>query len=96
MIHFDAHYDATMALGHLISHGGWVKRLIKEGHVPGKNYIQVALRGYYPRQRVLRMDAKRGLSLPHMAEIERRGWVAVMEDVIKEAKGRSGIFVHLI
>ena len=48
VVHFDAHYDGTLYMGHLINHGGWVKRLIQEGHVPGKNYIQVALRGYYP------------------------------------------------
>ena len=46
VIHFDAHYDATKMMGHLITHGAWVKRLIDEGHVPGKNFIQVGLRGY--------------------------------------------------
>jgi len=27
-----------------------VYRLIEEGHVPGKNFIQVGLRGYYPNK----------------------------------------------
>ena len=35
-------------MGHLAGHGMWVKQLIQEGYVPGKNYIQVGLRGYYP------------------------------------------------
>jgi agmatinase len=48
VIHFDAHYDGTQLLGHLISHGAPVKRLFKEKLVPGKNFIQVGLRGYYP------------------------------------------------
>jgi agmatinase len=48
VVHFDAHYDATQLMGHLISHGTWVKR--------------------------------------PMAEIEKRGWDAVMKDVLREAK----------
>ena len=49
VIHFDAHYDAgKYMMGHLISHGMPVYRLIEEGLVPCKNFIQVALRGYYP------------------------------------------------
>ena len=94
VIHFDAHYDATQALGHLISHGGWVKRLIKEGHVPGKNYIQVALRGYYPDKESFEWMRKEGFRYHTMAEVERRGWNAVMEDVIKEAKdGPEYLFI---
>lgn len=83
VIHFDAHYDGTQALGHLISHGAWVKRLITEGHVPGKNYIQVALRGYYPDADTFEWMREEGFRYHTMAEVERRGWDAVMEDVIK-------------
>ncbi len=43
-----------------------VYRLIEEGLVPGKNFIQVGLRGYYPD--------------------ERRGFKAVMDDVVAEVK----------
>jgi agmatinase len=49
VIHFDAHYDATKYMyGHLITHGMPVYRLIEEGLVEGKDFIQVGLRGYYP------------------------------------------------
>ncbi|MEE8145965.1 MAG: agmatinase family protein [Longimicrobiales bacterium] len=86
VVHFDAHYDGTLYMGHLINHGGWVKRLIQEGHVPGKNYIQVALRGYYPDLETFRWMRKERFRYHPMAEIEKRGWDAVMEDVILEAK----------
>jgi agmatinase len=85
VIHFDAHYDATMMLGHLITHGSWVKRLILEGHVPGENYIQVGLRGYYPDKESFEWMRKEGFRYHPMAEVEKRGWPAVMEDIIKEA-----------
>ena len=86
VIHFDAHYDGSPLLGHLITHGAWVKRLINEGHVPGKNFIQVGLRGYYPDAGTFEWMRENNFRYHPMAEVERRGWDAVMEDVIKEAK----------
>lgn len=86
VIHFDAHYDGTQVMGHLIGHGMPVKRLINEGLVPGKNFIQVGLRGYYPDKETFEWMKKQGFRYHPMAEVERRGWDAVMNDVIREAK----------
>ena len=93
VIHFDAHYDATMWFGHLASHGSWVKRLINEGHIPGKNWIQVGLRGYYPDADSFEWMREQGMRYHPMAEVERRGWDAVLEDVIKEARESEYIFI---
>ena len=95
VIHFDAHYDAGKYMqGHLISHGMPVYRLIEEGLVPGKNFIQVALRGYYPDETAFEWMRKQGFRYNTMAEIERRGFDAVMEDVVREAQeGPEYLFV---
>ncbi len=94
VIHFDAHYDATMMLGHLAGHGMWVKRLIDEGHVPGENFIQVGLRGYYPDKSSFEWMRKNNLRYHTMAEVDRRGWDAVVKDVIREANdGPKYIYV---
>ena len=95
VIHFDAHYDATKNMfGHMISHGQPVYRLIEEGHVPGKNFIQVGLRGYYPNKESFEWMRKQGFRYHTMAEVEKRGWKDVMEDIIKEAKdGPEHIFI---
>jgi agmatinase len=95
VIHFDAHYDAGKYMqGHLISHGMPVYRLIEEGLVPGKNFIQVALRGYYPDETAFEWMRKQGFRYHTMAEIERRGFDAVMDDVIREAQeGPEYLFV---
>jgi len=86
VIHFDAHYDASKRMfGHLISHGQPVYRLIEEGHVPGKNFIQVGLRGYYPNKESFEWMRKQGFRYHTMAEFERRGAQAVIDDIIKEA-----------
>ena len=95
VIHFDAHYDATKSLfGHLISHGQPVYRLIEEGHVPGKNFIQVGLRGYYPNEESFDWMREQGFRYHTMAEVEQRGWGPVMEDIIREAKdGPEYLFI---
>lgn len=95
VVHFDAHYDAgKFGAGHLINHGMPVYRLIEEGLVEGKNFIQVALRGYYPDESAFEWMRENGFRYHTMAEIEQRGFKAVMEDVIAEANdGPEYIFV---
>lgn len=95
VVHFDAHYDAgKFGAGHLINHGMPVYRLIEEGLVEGKNFIQVALRGYYPDEKAFEWMREKGFRYHTMAEIEQRGFKAVMEDVIAEANdGPEYIFV---
>jgi len=87
VIHFDAHFDAGEQgfYGHLISHGQPVRRLIDEGHVLGKNYIQVGLRGYWPGEEGFEWMRENGFRYHTMAEIERDGWDSVMERVLAEA-----------
>jgi agmatinase len=94
VIHFDAHYDATQFFGHLASHGTWVKRLIDEGHVPGKNFIQIGLRGYYPSGDSFEWMRKNQFRYHTMAEVDRRGWEAVVKDVLQEANdGPENIYI---
>ena len=35
-------------MGHYVTHGTPIRRLIEDEHVPGRNFVQVGLRGYYP------------------------------------------------
>lgn len=86
VVHFDAHYDALkIGFGHLISHGNPVYRLISEGHVPGKNFIQVGLRGYLPGEEDFKWMREQEFRFHTMAEIERKGWDVVMKQVLEEA-----------
>jgi agmatinase len=97
VIHFDAHYDAGEPRGgHLISHGSPIRRLINEGHVLGKNYIQVGLRGYWPGEDGFRWMREQGFRYHTMAEIENEGWDAVMSRVLAEAMdGPRHLYISL-
>ena len=87
VIHFDAHFDAgdSFISGHLISHSQPIRRLIDDGHVLGKNYIQVGLRGYWPGEEGFAWMRENELRYHTMAEIERDGWGAVMKRILAEA-----------
>ena len=74
VIHFDAHYDAgRFALGHWLTHGNPIRRLIEQGHVRGENFIQVGLRGYVPDGEDLAYMRDQGFRYHFMAEVERHG-----------------------
>ena len=87
VIHFDAHYDAAADgySGHLISHAQPIYRLIEEGHVLGRNYIQVGLRGYWPGEEGFQWMRENQFRYHTMVEIERDGWDAVMTRILAEA-----------
>ena len=97
VVHFDAHFDGLgSTFGHLISHGAPVRRLLDEGHVKGKNFVQIGLNSGKPAKKDI--DWMRGHQIRYhfMAEIDRDGWPAVMKKALAEAlDGPEYIFVSV-
>ncbi len=86
IVHFDAHADtADIIDGNLASHGTPMRRLIESGAVPGRNFVQVGLRGYWPPADTFAWMQQQGMRWHLMDEIWRRGFPAVMADAITEA-----------
>jgi agmatinase len=86
VIHFDAHADCSKELmGHNVTHGTPIRRLIEDEHVPGKNFVQVGLRGYYPDNELIDWMRQQGMRSHFMAEIEKFGLEKVVEQAISEA-----------
>ena len=86
VIHFDAHYDAGGSRsGHLISHAQPVRRLVDDGHILGRNFIQVGLRGSWPGPEGFEWMRQHEFRYHTMAEIDRDGWSTVMQRVLDEA-----------
>ncbi|AHE53133.1 agmatinase family protein [Sphingomonas sanxanigenens] len=86
VIHFDSHYDAGRDRAHLIDHGQPVYRLIKEGHVAGRDYIQVGLRAQSPDIETFEWMREQGFRYHTMVEVEKSGWDTVVTRVLKEAR----------
>ena len=97
VVHFDAHYDAaSFGIGHHLTHGTPVRKLIEGGYVAGKNFIQVGLRGYMPDDNDLAWMRGQGMRFHFMAEVERYGWKQVMDRAIAEAReGTDYVFISL-
>lgn len=86
VVHFDAHADAANSTwGNLRSHGTPMRRLIEEGHVAGRNFVQVGLRGYWPGPETLAWMREHQMRSHFMTEIEESGAEAVVRRAIDEA-----------
>ena len=97
VVHFDAHFDGEPGFfGHYISHGAPVRLLIDEGHVKGRNFIQVGLHSMAPGAEGIEWMRRNQIRYHMMAEIETRGWEAVLKDVLAEAlDGPEYLFISI-
>jgi agmatinase len=88
IVHFDAHADqAPVGFGHFVTHGNPVRQLVENGFVNGSDIVQIGLRG--PNSTDLSgvaWNRSNGLRYHMMAEIELRGWRAVMDNVLADLR----------
>ena len=90
VVQLDAHTDtAPIPEGHMGNHGTQCGELIETGAIRGPHLIQLAIRGGWPDPAVTVWMEDAGVRTHYMAEIFRRGFDAVLDDAIAEAK-RSG------
>ncbi len=86
IVHFDAHADTGAdQWGSLIGHGQPMRRLIDEGWVAGRNFVQVGLRGYWPDRATFGWMREQGLRWHTQVEMEERGVDEVIDAAISEA-----------
>ena len=87
LVHFDAHADtAPDHHGMLYGHGTPMRRLIESGAVPGRRFVQIGLRGYWPPPEVFEWMGQQGMRWYTMADIRQRG----LDDVVDEAVAAVG------
>jgi formimidoylglutamase len=97
IVHFDAHADtADSSFGVSLSHGTPMRRLIENGHVAGRNFVQVGLRGYWPPPAVIEWMREQGMRTHFMSEIEERGFDPVLAEAIEQAlEGTDSIYLSV-
>ena len=86
LVHFDTHTDTgTEVFGVEVSHGTPFYRLVEQGHVDPRRYVQIGLRGYWPGEAEFAWQAERGVMSYFMHEVRELG--------IEEVVGRTVGFV---
>ncbi|MGH2961810.1 MAG: agmatinase [Solirubrobacterales bacterium] len=84
LIHFDAHTDTAAELwGRELSHGTPMYRLVEQGTVDPRRYVQIGLRGYWPGEREFAWQESRGITSFFMHDVRRLGLDAVLERTLK-------------
>jgi agmatinase len=58
-------------------------RLVRQGHVDPKRYVQIGLRGYWPGEREFGWQREQGISAFFMDDVRDRGIDAVVADAIR-------------
>ncbi len=82
IVHFDAHADtAPDSYGNPLSHGTPMRRLVESGAVPGRNFVQIGLRGYWPGQAVFSWMAEQGMRWHLMDEV----WAVGIQEVLRRS-----------
>jgi agmatinase len=86
MVHFDAHADtAPESYGNPLSHGTPMRRLVESGAIPGANFVQIGLRGYWPPRQVFDWMHEQGMRWHLMDEVWRLGIAEVVRRGLAEA-----------
>jgi agmatinase len=84
LVHFDTHTDTgTEVFGVEVSHGTPMFRLVEQGHVDPRRYVQIGLRGYWPGEKEFGWQADRGITSFFMRDVRELGIAAVVERTLE-------------
>ncbi len=93
IVHFDTHTDTgEHVFGVENSHGTFMRHLLDQGHVDGRRYVQIGLRGYWPGEAEFAWQAQRGITSLFMHDVRDRGITEITRRAI-EAVGPGPAFL---
>ena len=83
LVHFDTHTDTGREVfGVERSHGTPMYRLVEQGHVDPRRYVQIGLRGYWPGPAEFAWQRERGIVSLFMHDVRERGIDAVVDQAL--------------
>ncbi|MBI4171716.1 MAG: arginase family protein [Actinobacteria bacterium] len=87
LVHFDTHADTgTEVFGVECSHGTPMYRLVRDGHVNPRRFVQIGLRGYWPGEAEFAWQAEHGITSFFMHDVRELG----IEEVVGQALALVG------
>src|SRR5262245_61853102 len=88
LVHFDTHTDTgSEVYGVEVSHGTPFYRLVEQGHLDPKRYVQVGLRGYWPGEPEFFWQREHGVTSFFMHDVRELGIGEVVRRSIEVAGG---------
>jgi agmatinase len=95
LVHFDTHTDTgTEVFGVEVSHGTPMYRLVRDGHVDPKRYVQIGLRGYWPGEAEFSWQAEQGITAFFMHDVRDLGVDTVVERAVAGV-GEGPVFLSV-
>jgi agmatinase len=95
LVHFDTHTDTgTQVFGVEVSHGTPMYRLVRDGRVDPKRYVQIGLRGYWPAEPEFSWQAEQGITSFFMHDVRDLGIRAVVDRTV-EIVGAGPVFLSV-
>ena len=95
LVHFDTHTDTgAEVFGVEVSHGTPMYRLVEQGHVDPKRYVQIGLRGYWPGPKEFAWQEARGITSFFMHDVRELGISAVVERAL-DVVGAGSAYVSV-
>ena len=95
LVHFDTHTDTGREVfGVERSHGTPMFRLVEEGHVDPRRYVQIGLRGYWPGEAEFSWQRERGITSFFAHDVRDRGIGPVVEEALRVV-GDGPVFVSV-
>jgi agmatinase len=92
-VHFDTHTDTgTEVFGVEVSHGTPFYRLVEQGHLDPRRYVQIGLRGYWPGRAEFDWQAERGVTSFFMHDVRDLGIREVVRRTV-ETVGAGPVFL---
>jgi agmatinase len=88
VVHFDTHADTGSEVGEA-PHGVPFHRAVIDGHLDGRNIVQLGLRGAWPWPEDFQWMREAGFRWHTIAEIVERGIGPVVNDAIEHARSRA-------
>ena len=94
-MHFDTHTDTgTEVFGVEVSHGTPFYRLVEDGSIEPKRYVQVGIRGYWPGEEEFAWQAARGITSFFMHDVRDLGIKEVVRGAV-EVVGAGPTFLTI-
>jgi agmatinase len=95
LVHFDTHTDTGREVfGVELSHGTPMFRLVEQGKIDPRRYVQIGLRGYWPGEREFAWQAEQGITSLFMHDVRELGIERAVERAV-EVVGEGATYLSV-